>query len=246
MGASDFGWSSLILEDARPRSPRPRQLPGGQLVGAAKIPGRSGVPSCRRHDPAGRDSDAGIPEALDGQRMRQKGSSASALCRVGGRGDRDRPGIGFDPRPLGARQPRMAGARRVLPSGVRTLLRRLVSCGLRSADGAEGELPRSACQRWGANALAPAGGASGLAIGDWVLHLRRQGRGRGWSSAPLEFFVFTSAFNVGAVAVLGWLGAVRPHPSSSGVFYPGARAQFPVNGCLIAVALALDTAARRA
>jgi uncharacterized membrane protein YbhN (UPF0104 family) len=57
-----------------------------------------------------------------------------------------------------------------------------------------------------ANALAPAGGASGLAIGDWVLH--RQGRPWSWlAERTAEFFVFTSAFNVGAVAVLGWLGA---------------------------------------
>jgi uncharacterized membrane protein YbhN (UPF0104 family) len=59
----------------------------------------------------------------------------------------------------------------------------------------------------GLNALVPAGGAGGLAIGGWVLHRR------GMSTEEVversaQFFVFTSAFNVGAVAVLGWLGAV--------------------------------------
>jgi uncharacterized membrane protein YbhN (UPF0104 family) len=58
----------------------------------------------------------------------------------------------------------------------------------------------------GVNALVPAGGAGGLALGDWVLHRRK---GVSWDELgrrSAEFFVFTSAFNVGAVAVLGWLG----------------------------------------
>jgi hypothetical protein len=45
MAASGFGRSSLILEMLDPDPPRPRQLPGGELVGAARIPGRSGVRS---------------------------------------------------------------------------------------------------------------------------------------------------------------------------------------------------------
>jgi uncharacterized membrane protein YbhN (UPF0104 family) len=59
----------------------------------------------------------------------------------------------------------------------------------------------------GLNALVPAGGASGLAIGGWVLH-RRGMPTQEVLERSAQFFVFTSAFNVGAVAVLGWLGAV--------------------------------------
>ncbi|HTU85697.1 MAG TPA: lysylphosphatidylglycerol synthase transmembrane domain-containing protein [Solirubrobacteraceae bacterium] len=58
----------------------------------------------------------------------------------------------------------------------------------------------------GLNALVPAGGASGLAIGGWVLH-RRGMPTEEVVQRSAQFFVFTSAFNVGAVAVLGWLGA---------------------------------------
>lgn len=86
----------------------------------------------------------------------------------------------------------------------------------------------------GANALAPAGGASGLAIGDWVLH--REGRPWSWLvERTAEFFVFTSAFNVGAVAVLGWLGA-------AGVLTSGAPPAFslaPALAATLAVAVAL-------
>jgi uncharacterized membrane protein YbhN (UPF0104 family) len=59
----------------------------------------------------------------------------------------------------------------------------------------------------GLNALLPAGGTGGLAVGGWALHrLGTPTRTVGERSATL--FVFTSAFNVGAVAVLGWLGAI--------------------------------------
>jgi uncharacterized membrane protein YbhN (UPF0104 family) len=65
---------------------------------------------------------------------------------------------------------------------------------------------RIAMSEVGANALAPAGGASGLAVGDWVLH--REGTPWAWLvQRTAAFFVFTSAFNVGAVAILGWVGA---------------------------------------
>ncbi|HET6867928.1 MAG TPA: lysylphosphatidylglycerol synthase transmembrane domain-containing protein [Solirubrobacteraceae bacterium] len=93
----------------------------------------------------------------------------------------------------------------------------------------------------GANALAPAGGASGLAIGDWVLH--REGRPWSWLvERTAEFFVFTSAFNVGAVAVLGWLGA-------AGVFTSHAPRVFslvPALTATLAIAVALALIARLA
>jgi uncharacterized membrane protein YbhN (UPF0104 family) len=59
----------------------------------------------------------------------------------------------------------------------------------------------------GTNALVPAGGTGGLALGAWVLHRR----GMAWADLlerSAVLFVFTSAFNVGAVALLGWLGTV--------------------------------------
>jgi uncharacterized protein (TIRG00374 family) len=65
---------------------------------------------------------------------------------------------------------------------------------------------RIAMSEIGVNALAPIGGAGGLAVGGWVLHRE----GLSWQQVvrrSAEFFVFTSVFNVGAVAVLGWLGA---------------------------------------
>jgi uncharacterized membrane protein YbhN (UPF0104 family) len=59
----------------------------------------------------------------------------------------------------------------------------------------------------GLNALVPAGGAGGLATGGWVLHRRGMPTDEVVERST-QFFVFTSAFNVGAVAILGWLGAV--------------------------------------
>jgi uncharacterized membrane protein YbhN (UPF0104 family) len=59
----------------------------------------------------------------------------------------------------------------------------------------------------GVNALVPAGGTAGLAVGGWALH--RLGTPTGEVvKRTTTLFVFTSAFNVGAVAVLGWLGAI--------------------------------------
>ena len=89
----------------------------------------------------------------------------------------------------------------------------------------------------GANALAPAGGASGLAVGDWVLH--RQGTPWSWLvPRTAEFFVFTSAFNVGAVAVLGWLGTAGVLPSSVSPvlsFLPGLLATLAIVGALMLI-----------
>ena len=70
---------------------------------------------------------------------------------------------------------------------------------------------RIAMSEIGVNALAPVGGASGLAVGGWVLHRE----GMDWQQVvrrSAEFFVFTSVYNVGAVAVLGWLGAAGLFP----------------------------------
>ena len=59
----------------------------------------------------------------------------------------------------------------------------------------------------GVNALVPAGGTAGLAVGGWALH--RLGKPTDdVVKRSTTLFVFTSAFNVGAVAVLGWLGAI--------------------------------------
>jgi hypothetical protein len=59
----------------------------------------------------------------------------------------------------------------------------------------------------GVNALVPAGGTAGLAVGGWALH--RLGAPTGEVvRRSTTLFVFTSAFNVGAVAMLGWLGAI--------------------------------------
>jgi uncharacterized membrane protein YbhN (UPF0104 family) len=88
----------------------------------------------------------------------------------------------------------------------------------------------------GVNALVPAGGAGGLAIGDWVLHRR----GTPWETLgrrSAEFFVFTSAFNVGAVAILGWLGAIGLLPSHVSRAYSAIPALAAT--VVIATALAL-------
>ena len=183
MGASDFGWSSLILEmlDPDPRardsflgvsqSERPRSLAG------------SSWHRCRRHDPAGRDSDAGIPEVLNVQRMRRvlvrllffAGLVVVVIVTV--------PGLGSIRGRLAHGIPgwlMLAGCFRLASA---LLLRRLVSCGLRSADGAEGELPNRHV-RGGGERTRP--GRRRERSGDRRLGApsRRQGRGRGWSSAP--------------------------------------------------------------
>ena len=59
----------------------------------------------------------------------------------------------------------------------------------------------------GVNALVPAGGTAGLAVGGWALH-RLGTPTDDVVKRSTTLFVFTSAFNVGAVAVLGWLGAI--------------------------------------
>lgn len=64
---------------------------------------------------------------------------------------------------------------------------------------------RIAMTEIGTNAFVPAGGSGGLAVGGWVLHRQGMPTERVVQRSA-EFFVFTSAFNVGAVAVLGWLG----------------------------------------
>jgi uncharacterized membrane protein YbhN (UPF0104 family) len=57
----------------------------------------------------------------------------------------------------------------------------------------------------GTNAFLPAGGTGGLAVGGWALH-RRGMPTQTVIERSAAFFVFTSAFNVVAVAAFGWLG----------------------------------------
>jgi uncharacterized membrane protein YbhN (UPF0104 family) len=100
---------------------------------------------------------------------------------------------------------------------------------------------RIAMSEIGVNALVPAGGAGGLAVGDWVLHRR----GMSWDELTrrsAEFFVFTSAFNVGAVAVLGWLGALGILASHVSRAYSA----IPALGATLVIALALALAPRLA
>jgi uncharacterized membrane protein YbhN (UPF0104 family) len=59
----------------------------------------------------------------------------------------------------------------------------------------------------GLNALLPAGGTGGLAVGGWALH-RLGTPTKNIVERSATLFVFTSAFNVSAVALLGWLGAI--------------------------------------
>jgi uncharacterized membrane protein YbhN (UPF0104 family) len=93
----------------------------------------------------------------------------------------------------------------------------------------------------GLNALVPAGGAGGLATGGWVLHRRGMPTDEVVDRSA-RFFVFTSAFNVGAVAVLGWLGAVGLVPSH-GSF---ALSAVPALGATIVIALAVALVPRLA
>jgi uncharacterized protein (TIRG00374 family) len=90
----------------------------------------------------------------------------------------------------------------------------------------------------GVNALAPVGGAGGLAVGGWVLHRE----GMDWEQVvrrSAEIFVFTSVYNVGGVAVLGWLGAAGLIHSDVS-FWIWAVPAFGAT-LLIAVALALGS-----
>jgi uncharacterized membrane protein YbhN (UPF0104 family) len=87
----------------------------------------------------------------------------------------------------------------------------------------------------GLNALVPAGGTGGLAVGGWVLHKR------GMSTDDVvqrsaEFFVFTSAFNIGAVAVIGVLGAigiVPGHRTFLLMLVPAAAAGAIITGAVL-------------
>jgi uncharacterized membrane protein YbhN (UPF0104 family) len=100
---------------------------------------------------------------------------------------------------------------------------------------------RIAMSEIGLNALVPAGGVGGLAVGGWVLHRQGMPTER-VTERSAEFFVFTSAFNVGAVAVLGWLGAL-------GVVDMHAPAVFslvPALGATGLIALAVAVAPRLA
>ena len=93
----------------------------------------------------------------------------------------------------------------------------------------------------GINAVAPAGGASGLAVGDWALH--RRGTSWAWLvKRTSEFFVFTSAFNVGAVAVLGWLGVTGVLASHG----PVLLSLVPALAATLAIAGALELIPRLA
>ena len=85
---------------------------------------------------------------------------------------------------------------------------------------------RVAMTEIGTNAFVPAGGSGGLAVGGWVLHRQGMSTERVVQRSA-EFFVFTSAFNVGAVAVLGWLGAadiVRIHAALPLTLVPAVAA----------------------
>lgn len=93
---------------------------------------------------------------------------------------------------------------------------------------------RIAMTEIGLNALVPAGGAGGLATGGWVLH-RRGMPTEEVVERSAQFFVFTSAFNVGAVAVLGWLGAAGILASHGSV----ALSAIPALAATAVIALAL-------
>lgn len=88
----------------------------------------------------------------------------------------------------------------------------------------------------GVNAVVSAGGLGGLALGGWVLHRQGMSAER-IAERSAEFFVFTSAFNVGTVALLGWLatlGVFHAHVALALTLVPALVAT-----CLIALALGL-------
>ncbi|HEY4826630.1 MAG TPA: lysylphosphatidylglycerol synthase transmembrane domain-containing protein [Solirubrobacteraceae bacterium] len=93
----------------------------------------------------------------------------------------------------------------------------------------------------GLNALVPAGGAGGLAVGGWVLHRRGMPTDEVVERSA-QFFVFTSAFNVGAVAVLGWLGALGLVPSHGSVLL----SVVPAIGATLVIVLAVALVPRLA
>ena len=233
MGASDFGWSSLILEMLDP-DPRARDsfLGARQLERPRSLVGLA-CHHCRHHDPAGRDSDAGMPEALNVQGMRRglvrllffAALVVVVIVTV--------PGLGSIRGRLAHANPGwlvLAGCYRLASALSYVVLFRAIFAPRMPVRASY----RIGMSEVGANALAPAGGASGLAIGDWVLH--REARPWSWLvERTAEFFVFTSAFNVGAVAVLGWLGA-------AGVFTSGVSPLFslaPAVAATVAIGVAL-------
>jgi uncharacterized membrane protein YbhN (UPF0104 family) len=188
---------------------------------------------CRRHNPEGRDSEAGMPEALNGRRMRRAlvrllffaALVVVVIVTV--------PGLGSIRGRLAHGNPGwlvLAGCFRLASALSYVVLFRAIFAprmALRASY-------RIGMSEVGANALAPAGGASGLAIGDWVLH--REGRPWSWLvERTSEFFVFTSAFNVGAVAVLGWLGVAGVLTRPVSPFFSFA----PAFAATVAIALAL-------
>jgi uncharacterized membrane protein YbhN (UPF0104 family) len=162
---------------------------------------------CRHCDPAGRDRDVGMPKALNVQRMRRglvrllffAVLVVVVIVTV--------PGLGSIRGRLAHGNPGwlvLAGCVRLASALSYVVVFRAIFAprmALRASY-------RIGMSEVGANALAPAGGASGLAIGDWLLH--REGRSWSWlAERTAEFFVFTSAFNVGSVAVLGWLAGLE-------------------------------------
>jgi uncharacterized membrane protein YbhN (UPF0104 family) len=88
----------------------------------------------------------------------------------------------------------------------------------------------------GVNAVVPAGGAGGLAVGGWVLH--RDGMPtRTIVRRTTEFFIFTSTFNFVAVAVIGWLatiGVVPIHAPLPFVLVPAVAASAVIAAALVA------------
>ena len=188
---------------------------------------------CRRHDAGGGDSGADVPDALKVPRIRSGlvrllAVAAAVLVLIV-----TVPGLGSIRGHLAHGNPgwlMLAGCFRLASALSYVVLFRAIFAprmALRTSY-------RIGMSEVGANALAPAGGTSGLAIGDWVLH--REGRPWSWLvERTAEFFVFTSAFNVGAVAVLGWLGA-------GGVLTSGVPPLFslvPAFAATIAIAVAL-------
>jgi uncharacterized membrane protein YbhN (UPF0104 family) len=104
---------------------------------------------------------------------------------------------------------------------------------------------RIAMSEIGINALVPAGGAGGLVVGGWVLHRDGMPTDR-IVRRTAAFFIFTSAFNVGAVAVLGWvavLGIVPIHAPLLASLVPAVVATGAIG---VALLVAPRLAARRA
>ena len=88
----------------------------------------------------------------------------------------------------------------------------------------------------GVDAVVPAGGVGGLAVGGWVLH--RDGMPtQGIVQRTTEFFIFTSAFNVCGVAIIGWLatiGVVPIHAALPFALVPALAASAVIAAALVA------------